>query len=531
MEHTEEKYGFEQFLRDSVEDFRMTPARKIWYGIYNQMHPAKKWPSLAISLVILTAIIFVGISNNNKINNSSKKMAASYVNVVSSNTENIVATNNTNTPLPQRKVSINNILNKSIDNIAVTNASVLAKAETSTSESNYSKGNINTKKVASKTNTTVAVAIADNVLENTNYTTNPTTAIEKNNDKIIVAQKDNIETANSLTATHTKANSKLIASLNALVENNITELGETKQVTTKENNDAVKNDIVTKDNDELNILLKEATKTTENEAAKKTLPTNNIITQQEIDNRNLYTPKSKTAMGKLLQKGSLSYYLTPSMGYRTLKQSRVSNTSPSLSIPSIDGIKDVEALNLEFGAVLKYAIKKNLTLKAGLQANYTNYVSKVVDLGHSMQTTIATNSFVASNNVGVSSYKTEEGKDRLNKTTWQVAVPIGAEFKILGNDKIKWNIGATLQPSYILGGSSFVFSADTKNYVSEKSLLRKFNVNTAVETFLSIKTARGITLEVGPQFRYQLFSTYKSNYNYSEKLYNIGLKIGVATTF
>ena len=56
-------------------------------------------------------------------------------------------------------------------------------------------------------------------------------------------------------------------------------------------------------------------------------------------------------------------------------------------------------------------------------------------------------------------------------------------------------------------------------------------MNAAVETFVSFRSASGVTLSLGPQFRYQLLSTYKKEYNYTEKLYNVGVKIGIATDF
>jgi hypothetical protein len=119
----------------------------------------------------------------------------------------------------------------------------------------------------------------------------------------------------------------------------------------------------------------------------------------------------------------------------------------------------------------------------------------------------------------------------LNKTTWQVALPIGFDIKLAGTDKLKWYIGATAQPTYVFGGSAFVLSSDASHYISENALMRKLNLNAAVETFVSFKPSAAVTLHVGPQFRYQVFSTYKNAYNYSEKLYNVGVKVGIATNF
>ena len=58
-------------------------------------------------------------------------------------------------------------------------------------------------------------------------------------------------------------------------------------------------------------------------------------------------------------------------------------------------------------------------------------------------------------------------------------------------------------------------------------MLRKWNVNAGVESFISFKTKSGADINLGPQFRYQLLSTYSKQYTYTEKLYNIGFKLGI----
>jgi len=83
---------FEQFLRDSVENFQMFPSRKVWYGIYNDLHPSKKWPSLAITLILVSAVLFLGISNNNSINRNTTKNGAKTL-LAQTNPNNINSTN------------------------------------------------------------------------------------------------------------------------------------------------------------------------------------------------------------------------------------------------------------------------------------------------------------------------------------------------------------------------------------------------------------------------------------------------------
>ena len=118
---------------------------------------------------------------------------------------------------------------------------------------------------------------------------------------------------------------------------------------------------------------------------------------------------------------------------------------------------------------------------------------------------------------------------KLNNNTYQISLPIGADIKLAGNDNLKWFAGATIQPTYIAGGNAYFISSDLKNYVTDNSLIRKWNLNGGLETFISYKTKSGIILNAGPQMRYQFLSTYSKEYSYDEKLYNFGLKIGIIT--
>ena len=59
----------------------------------------------------------------------------------------------------------------------------------------------------------------------------------------------------------------------------------------------------------------------------------------------------------------------------------------------------------------------------------------------------------------------------------------------------------------------------------------KWNINAGIETFLSYKLNNGIIINAGPQLRYQLLSTYDKNYSYDEKLYNLGVKMGITRNF
>jgi hypothetical protein len=67
---------------------------------------------------------------------------------------------------------------------------------------------------------------------------------------------------------------------------------------------------------------------------------------------------------------------------------------------------------------------------------------------------------------------------------------------------------------------------DYKSYTQVPWLLRQWNVNTSFETFVSYQSGN-TRWQVGPQVRYQLLSSFISNYPVKENLFDFGLKIGV----
>ena len=71
--------------------------------------------------------------------------------------------------------------------------------------------------------------------------------------------------------------------------------------------------------------------------------------------------------------------------------------------------------------------------------------------------------------------------------------------------------------------------SDYTNYTKEPSLFRKWNANSAVEAFISYQLGK-FRWQIGPQFRYQLFSTYTDKYPLKENLTEYGIKVGITKT-
>jgi hypothetical protein len=512
MEQKNYRDEFEQFLKDCTDDFIMIPARKVWYGIYNDIHPAKRWPSLAIALIMLFSILFVGISNNNAINNATLNKEQLFAANMQANTS--IANNEsqtiTNNPTPQN-------LSSALNTVA---ASTLVASKNNlqnniSSNANEIEGNINTnvnnvytKKNALNSNN----GVNKNLKQSVSLSAKETASNKQSKDKAENNEAD-IATNNVSVITTSKETSRMVFKTEGVIAAQKNTIALNTATNTFPKNEEIK-----KENKEIIVALN----TNEEKAWKEDYAFRN--------KPKLHFPKpAKT----------ITYYLTPSYGFRTIakntstKSTASVTTSSLLASSTLVNDKEIQndnaALSLELGAVIKYTVTKNIQFKTGVQVNYTNYVSNASSIGHSTQAKLATAN--GEEVIGLSSYTTEKGTASLNNTTVQIAIPIGADLKIASFNNVSWYLGATIQPSYTFGGSAFLYSADEKNYITDFSMVRKLNINTAIETFITIKPSSDIIVQLGPQIRYQLFSTYKNEYNYKENLYNLGFKIGVTRTF
>jgi hypothetical protein len=565
MEDNNYRTDFENFLKESIEDFKMLPARKIWHSIYNNMHPDRKWPSITVCLLILISILYLGISNNNALSKSNKSALA-----LKEQNDYLVAKNNSK--IEDASVQSDWIKNEKLETVSKTNISTLpnnnalAINEELAMSPTTSNGNSNTVKekfaTAPTTTNGNSIAVKDNLATASTTSNGNSIAVKENigtdlQSSLISSQigltnniSNNDEIDNAIAAKKAADPKKKLINLNSSTSaTNETVLIEPSApyISNSTNNELIPTEMTTNQiisNNENKIISATVAGNTAKNDVK--LKENSIVTNQKktvqadenLTNKN-NTANKQTVLSKLKQNTTINYYVTPSIGYRTLNKLRdnkgysipTSSFAPSISIANVDAQPlDEKALNLEAGASMSYKLSKRFYLKTGLQVNYTNFVSKVNDLGHPIQSSLS-RAGTQQNAYRSSQYTTSKGSTDLNKTNFQVAIPIGVDFRIMGNDKVKWFIGTTFQPTYIVSGNAYVISQDGKNYINEKSLLRKINFNTALESYLSIKTSNNIILNVGPQVRYQLLSTFKKDYNYTENRYNVGIKIGVATSF
>jgi len=234
---------------------------------------------------------------------------------------------------------------------------------------------------------------------------------------------------------------------------------------------------------------------------------------------------------------NIQFYLSPSISYRSLQSGKLSSGS-QYSMLTNRGIRELvdqtPALGLELGSTLQLHVTDNVMLKTGLQFNYVRYnisayrsspeKTSITLSGtgyYSPPTTITTYSTLRNFNGGI--------PETIQNQYVQLSLPIGAEWKVLGGKRLQLNIAGSIQPSYLLMNSAYMLTSDFSNYTKEPSLVRRWNVNAGVETFVSYKMG-SLRWQIGPQFRYQLLSSYTDRYPIREYLMEYGMKIGLSKT-
>ncbi len=534
MEHKFYTDDFERLLKEKSDEFRMYPSKRVWHSIYNNLHPGRKWPSIAISLVLISTLFFVGYWNstakqqnyitqkqpggNNNLayaitaKNNTAVLPYGYSDVFGSGNAQAVEYSNAAALIQSLKSG-----NKNIEIIAYNTAAGIPK-----NNLKIKAGNIKAK-LNQTTNTTPA---AENTTAYNNINSKKITAfadVTLNNN---VAVEDNATSITEITTANMQANGSLFATA-APADSKVKAIAENKIVTAKINE--------TVDANEENTV-----------GATKTLAANTVsLTMQDKAWIDEYAFYNKPARKKWKGRIASEIYITPGAGYRSL----TSNTNYSLVVasaltpavvtnPNTITLNQRPGLSFEVGAGIIISAAKNIRIKAGLQANFTNYLIEVAPVNHPVSTTIMLNDinsgypYLQSRTSSLANSSTMPGflTTQIHNQTQQISLPVGVAVKLAGTNKLEWYAGASLQPTYIFGGKANLISADHKNYIAEPSMLRKWNVNTAFETYFHYKM-NGSTLQIGPQFRYQLASTYSQQYTYTEKLYNIGMKIGLVKNF
>ncbi len=148
------------------------------------------------------------------------------------------------------------------------------------------------------------------------------------------------------------------------------------------------------------------------------------------------------------------------------------------------------ALGFEFGGSILYRLTRNLSIKGGLQFNFSRYAMRAY--ASSSQSGQAPSTYYGYMMDSLSSPAGMLGGSKapvtLNNDYFQLSAPIGFELRVLGNERLQLNLGATVQPSYLLNTDPYLLTSGYTDYTHQPSYFRRWNVSGGVEAFLSYRT-------------------------------------------
>jgi hypothetical protein len=464
---------FEAYLSDSADQHRMYPSDRVWRNIDKELHGQKKWPALTFGAVLTGAIITAGLILIHPAKNLLQ-----------------IDPQQQSVPAGQNNKSVPDQASNGIDNQnARDNRTALAQTVPSLHEAPINNqpsiGYYDFNNAASD----------DNIHGLNTEDANP----------LVVSNSDNFEDYKILTPLNGVYQSGVaIAYPNAGISIAAAEVDENGVVSV--GNIATPNQAVI-------VLI------------------NNEQSGEQVSPLNKDIKKNRWSM---------EYYVTPSYSYRYLTETKITDLhqaqsngpiAPNLINAVNNFVSHKPTLGLELGAGVVYQASSKLQIKAGLQFNVRGYTIEAFAAGVEPSTIVLNRGFYTDSIFALSSYSTQSGYKDVNieNRYWQVSVPIGINYQVTDGKKLNLSIAASAQPTYQFNNSEYILSHDYRNYVQEPSLVRKWNLNTAIGANISYQT-KNVTWQAGPQIRYQALSGTVKEYPIREHLLDYGFRIGVVKT-
>lgn len=466
MESNEYNSGFEHFLREKADQYKLYPSDRVWAAVNEKLHPRKKWP------YVVVAAIFIGLGIGGNIHDS------------------FIAGGQQNNPAKE-------VPNRLPPSASVSPA-LVAEASTPQPEGPVSPASGNAFGLAGKT------ATAAPALRIVHKNTKPSQADAR------------IDQGNTL-----KAVPGNLASVEELVKDVVNGTLET-EVTTPSTAHLESGSLVV--NDQLHLLATVSKNRTNSDRKliagnKKDIPKTTAIRVMK-PYKNMF---------------GLQFYVAPSVSYRRLSGHGIKTFNTTTGnyeySGDVNNVVDQQAMTgVEAGAALVFSMNKKLRFKTGLQFNMSQFEAKAFQ--HSAELVPMTAAGIGHSQVNAISTFRSTGNGRastLRNQRMMLSIPIGAEWTVINKKRLQFNIAGSIQPTYVINNQSYMISSDLKNYAQSPSLYRHFNLNTGFEAFITFRTG-ATKWNIGPQVRYQLMSSFKSQYPINEHLLDYGFKVGMTRT-
>lgn len=500
MERRFSMNDFEHSLKEHADDFKMIPSKRVWHGIYNDMHPGKRWPSVTMSLLLIFTLVVISHLNTHT---GSKTL----------NSKNYKLSSNTLI----RNFKPNEYSNVSQKNRSQKNVSQKVEVITlSESQQNGVNGqqtnNPNNRQVNNK---------AEDLNSNSLVTPNYKEAVQSGFNEL--EKKDNP----SLQVTarpNNNINNNIFDYNNTAVQNsNVNQINSNKII---KEEIAVNNQNNLQSDHQLSI---ENAKVISTKVADDNTPIQNIEQKKPAD-------LSKKLKQKKNDKLNWVYFVAPQVNSVSFSGQPIkplnNNNSPAVAINAGNyKVLHNSALGFEAGIQINNSVTRKLWITSGIHITYSGYNIT----SNEVHPTFA-NLFLkdpATGDVYSKSYITHYGNGTgqtvvsVRNYSLQGSIPIGLQYEFAGSDKIKFNAYANFEPSIVIKSKAYILSSDGNNYINDPDLLRKFNMNSNFGAFITFNSAK-FKWQIGPNVRYQWLSTYKRDYSIQEHLIDYGIRIGIS---
>lgn len=494
MEDNFNQNDFEEFLKEQVRNHRMYPADTVWRDINKKLHGDNKWPALTIAaFTLLSATIAICIHFKPKPDLFAVKPPNELKNVTPQNT-------------PPNSNVLNNLpssasLYKENNNFPIVERGQSGEDAAVLSDIagvNYDKS-YKLNKPATATGIKNKKPKADKINETGNLpVVNPL-------EKIPGAHTVLLPRAENKDAEYQSSLPRLLPRTNEMI-----------------------------------TAFKETNPSTEIPQAVKEYNDQDMVDEFLKDHKNDLALHTISKPKTLKNKFGFQIYIAPSISYRKLLEDpsmlkEDANTGPV----GLNYVADVNKVvrhkpgnGIEAGVSLMYNVSNNFRLKSGVQFNVRQYSIEAYRSG----TELATIALVGEHGIDtvntVAVYRNSNGyySTELVNRYYQVAIPIGVEWEIIGNQKIQLSVAGSIQPTYLINHNAYLLSTNFKNYSENPEMVRSFNLNSNIETFVSFKFG-DYKWQLGPQLRYQPYSTFIRQYPIKEHLMDYGIKLGFSKTF
>ena len=501
--------NFEQSLKDHADHFTIVPSRKVWYGLYNDLHPGSRWPSIAMGLVFLFSLLGIGHLNNN-----SQQIASADATSINENA------------IPLYDLNSSGYISENSD--LATNIGNDETVESGAKVIDLFTGNkINEDNGTANVNPPVIAQAEENIKEPVSLSAEtkavPGVSQLNNNSRPTVSlssEKSDVDvTGQNVNSIHSPNRDE---DLKKGITNSINNI----KVTTIE-------EPVSVSNDKLNLTLMSGVEANPEAVS----PSANSSSAIQPKSETLIDATVKPVLEKKKKNPNVNWvfyaspkitsvYFTgkPLQGARNTSFLLIGNTQPQVNM-----IYSAR-LGLETGTEMQLKFAKKWELITGAQVSYTGY--NIVS--HRVHPALAT--LVLKDADGhnyTKNYITYYGNGHnenqivLPNYNVQISLPVGLQYEVWGNKKVQVKIASGVQPSLVLNSHSYLLSTDGRNYVEDPDLLRNVNLNTSFSSSVSFRS-NNLKWHIGPTVRYQVLSTFKDIYPVKEHLIDYGIRIGIS---